>query len=162
MDWHNLSGPFCFSISDITRFFLFTEGKNIRQLELHHNSSISLRIPVTDSTSSPIALDYSFKDEKVYWTDVTNNIISRAFLNGSSQETIVSTRLSNPYGLAVDSFGQNIYWTDGTENVIEVASLKGLHRRVLIKDDLQDPRDLALDVTRGYAEKYRFIRCCMI
>lgn len=147
---------FVFANSDITRFFLFVEGKNIRQLALHHNSSISLRVPLTEPTSSPVALDYNFKDEKVYWTDVAKDTISRAFLNGSSQETIVSTRLSNPFGLAVDSFGQNIYWTDGTENVIEVASLNGLHRRILIKDDLQDPRDLALDVTRGYAEKYRF------
>lgn len=111
-----------------------------------------MRIPLTPPASSPVALDYSFKDEKVYWTDVANDTISRAFLNGSSQETVVSTRLSNPYGLAVDPFGQNIYWTDGTENVIEVASLDGLHRRVLIKNDLQDPRDLALDITRGYAE----------
>ena len=89
-------------------------------------------------------------DEKVYWTDVSLNIISRAFLNGSSQETIVSSGLQNPYGLAVDPFGQNIYWTDSVEEVIEVASMNGLYRRVLIKDDLQDPRDIILDVTRGY------------
>ena len=147
---------FCFCNSDITRFFLFVEGKNIRQLALHHNSSNSLRVPLTEPTSSPVALDYNFKDEKVYWTDVAKDTISRAFLNGSSQETIVLTKLSNPYGLAVDSFGQNIYWTDGTEKVIEVASLNGLHRRILIRDDLQDPRDITLDVTRGYAEKFRF------
>lgn len=150
---------FCFFISDVTRFLLFAEGRNIRQLELHFNSSSSLRIPLTEPTSSPVALDYNFKDEKVYWTDVGNDTISRAFLNGSSQETIVSTRLRNPYGLAVDSFGQNIYWTESYEEVIEVASLNGLYRRVLIKDDLQDPRDIALDVTRGYAEKCLFI-CC--
>lgn len=76
--------------------------------------------------------------------------ISRAFLNGSAHETLVSTRLRNPYGLALDPFGQNIYWTDYYENVIEVASLNGLYRRVLIRDDLQDPKDIVLDVTRGY------------
>ena len=89
-------------------------------------------------------------DEKVYWTDVSLNTISRAFLNGSSQETIVSTGLQNPFGLAVDPFGQNIYWTDSVEEVIEVASMNGLYRRVLFKDNLQDPRDIILDVTRGY------------
>ena len=111
-----------------------------------------MRIPLTEPASSPVALDYNFRDEKVYWTDVAKDTISRAFLNGSSQETIISNRLYNPYGLAVDPFGQNIYWTDSAENVIEVASLNGLHRRVLIRQDLQDPRDIGLDVTRGYAE----------
>ena len=138
------------SILDFTRFFLFPEGRNLRQLQLHVNSNLSLRIPLKEQTSSPMALDYNYLDEKVYWTDVVKDTISRAFLNGSSQETIVSTGLRGPYGLAVDSFGQNIYWTDTYEDVIEVASSNGLYRRVLIKDDLQSPRDIALDVTRGY------------
>lgn len=89
-------------------------------------------------------------DGKVYWTDVGKDAISRAFLNGTSQEIIVSTRLSYPHGLAVDPFGQNVYWTERYEDVIEVASLNGLYRRTLIKDDLQYPSDIVLDVTRGY------------
>ena len=75
-------------------------------------------------------------DGKVYWTDVGKNAISRAFLDGSSQEIIVLTRLSYPSGLAVDPFGQNFYWTERYEDVIEVASLNGQYRRTLIKDDL--------------------------
>ena len=82
---------------------------------------------------------------------MTLDKISRAFLNGSSQETIISSRVRNPFGLAVDPFGQNMYWTDSTEKTIEVASLNGLYRRILFNgSDLQDPRDIALDVTRGY------------
>ena len=137
-------------ISDITRFLLFAEGSNIRQLALHYNSTSSLRIPLKTSSSTVIALDYNPKDNRVYWTDVSNGTISRAFLNGSSQETIVSTQLRKPYGLAVDPFGQNIYWTDSVEDVIEVASLNGAYRAVLIGNDLQSARDIILDVTRGY------------
>lgn len=96
-------------------------------------------------------------DGKVYWTDIGKDTISRAFLNGSSQEIIVSTRLSYPHGLAVDPFGQNVYWTERYEDVIEVASLNGLYRRALIKDDLQYPSDIVLDVTRGY--QYIYIYC---
>ncbi|XP_078347608.1 low-density lipoprotein receptor-related protein 4-like [Oculina patagonica] len=136
--------------TDLPKFLLFAEGRNLKQLPLYQNTT-SFRIPLTkENISSPTALDYNFIDEKVYWTDVGLDTISRAFLNGSSQETIISTRLQNPYGLAVDSSGQNIYWTDSYENVIEVASLKGLYRRVLVKDDLQDPKDIILDVTRGF------------
>ena len=78
------------------------------------------------------------------------NTISRSFLNGSSQEIVVSSRIESPYGLAVDPFGQNIYWTDKAEDTIEVATLNGLYRRILINKDLQSPTDIALDVTRGY------------
>ncbi|XP_020602324.1 low-density lipoprotein receptor-related protein 4-like, partial [Orbicella faveolata] len=76
--------------------------------------------------------------------------LSRAFLNGSNLETIVSARLETPYGLAVDSFGQNIYWTDSSERLIEVASLNGLYRSVLVRENLQSPKDIVLDVTRGF------------
>ena len=118
---------------------------------MHFNhANTSSRIPLTTRPSSPVALDYNFKDDKVYWTDLTRDTISRAFLNGSSQEVVVSSGIRSSYGLAVDAFGGNIYWTDYTEDAIEVASLNGLYRRVLIKKDLQSPRDIALDVTRGY------------
>lgn len=120
-------------------------------MALHDNATVAatLKIPLANYISSPIALDYNFLDEKVYWADLGLETISRAFLNGSSQETIVSSRLSYPYGLAVDPFGQNVYWTERYANVIEVASLNGRYRRVLIRDDLKYPRDIVLDVTRG-------------
>ena len=122
------------------------------QLTLGDNATVasSLKIPLTGYNIRPQALDYNFMDGKVYWTDVGKDTISRAFLDGSSQQTIVSTRLSYPHGLAVDPFGQNVYWTERYEDVIEVASLNGLYRRTLIKDDLQYPSDIVLDVTRGY------------
>ena len=136
------------SVSEITTFLLFAEGSSLRQMAF--NATTSRRIPLKVPASKPIALDFDFLEEKVYWTDITLGTISRAYLNGSSQETVVRGGLNNPYGLAVDPFGRNIYWTDSTEQVIEIASTDGLYRRVLIKDNLQNPRDIILDVTRGY------------
>ena len=136
------------SISEITTFLLFAEGSSLRQMAL--NATTSRRIPLKVPASKPIALDFDFLEEKVYWTDITLGTISRAYLNGSSQETLVRGGLNNSYGLAVDPFGRNIYWTDSTKQVIEIASTDGLYRRVLIKDKLQNPRDIILDVTRGY------------
>ena len=78
-------------------------------MQLHFNSSTTFRIPLKTPPLTPVALDYNFQDEKVYWTDVSLNTISRSFLNGSAQEIVVSSRIENPYGLAVDPFGQNIY-----------------------------------------------------
>ena len=143
-----------FFFSEFSSFLLFVEGRNIRQMQLHFNSNTTYRIPLKTPPLTPVALDYNFQDEKVYWTDVSLNTISRSFLNGSSQEIVVSSRIESPYGLAVDPFGQNIYWTDKAEDTIEVATLNGLYRRILINKDLQSPTDIALDVTRGY-DRYR-------
>ena len=79
----------CPFISEFSRFLLFTDGNNIRQLPLSADTNTSLRIPFENGPSTPFALDYNLQGEKVYWTDVTLDTISRAFLNGSSQETIV-------------------------------------------------------------------------
>ncbi|XP_078360690.1 low-density lipoprotein receptor-related protein 4-like [Oculina patagonica] len=133
-------------------FLLFGEYNNLWQVALHDNATVgaTLKIPITKNISSAVALDYNFLDEKVYWADERLKRISRAFLNGTSQETIVQSRLSYLSGLAVDCFGENVYWTERYEDVIEVASLDGMYRRVLIRDELQNPRDIVLDVTRGF------------
>lgn len=37
-----------------------------------------------------VAVDFSFEDQYVYWSDVSADTISRRFLNGSGYETIIS------------------------------------------------------------------------
>ena len=77
--------------------------------------------------------------------------ISRAFLNGSSMETIVEFGVTYPEGMAVDWVAHNIYWADSGSNRIEVARLDGSSRRVLLWKNLSHPRGLALDPQNGYA-----------
>ena len=77
--------------------------------------------------------------------------ISRAFLNGSSMETIVEFGVTYPEGMAVDWVAHNIYWADSGSNRIEVARLDGSSRRVLVWKNLSHPRGLALDPQNGYA-----------
>ena len=35
-------------------------------------------------------MDYDLVEQKVYWTDVRRRTISRAYLNGTDQEVVVS------------------------------------------------------------------------
>ena len=85
----------------------------------------------------------------MYWTDVTRRTISRSFLNGSSQEVIINTKLKSPNGLAVDIVGRNLYWTDESSNKLEVSKLDGSYRTALVTSDLSKPRDIILDANRG-------------
>ena len=47
------------------------------------------RIPL-DDVLVPVAVDYDPVEQKVYWTDVRRRTISRAYLNGTDQEVVVS------------------------------------------------------------------------
>lgn len=109
---------------------------------------------------------------KVYWSDSTLKKISRANINGTADEEIISTGeekgfkccstplrqcgdsicvcvsasvgLMTTDGLAVDAVGRKIYWTDTGTNRIEVANLDGSMRKVLVWQNLDSPRAIAL------------------
>ena len=108
-------------------------------------------MPLSSSIiSRPVALDYDFVEDRVYWTDVTRNTISRSFLNGSMQEVIFQQNVQTPDGLAVDPIGRNLYWTDTGTNKLEVSKLDGSYRKALITTYLDEPRDIILDVSQGF------------
>ena len=46
------------------------------------------QIPL-ENISHPVAVDYDPVEGKVYWTDVVEKTINRAFVNGTKQEVIV-------------------------------------------------------------------------
>ena len=50
-------------------------------------------VPV-DDVKSPFALDFDDRDDMLYWTDVSMKTISRAHLNGSSQQLLIEHNLS--------------------------------------------------------------------
>lgn len=106
------------------------------------------RVPLANPTY-PNAIDVNPIDGRVYWTDSWQRSISRAFLNGTSQETIVGM-VRTPDGLAVDWVAGNLYWTDRIANRIEVAKLDGKYRKTLIYNNLQRPTQIVLDLESRY------------
>ena len=116
-----------------------------------HDSGLLTSVPLSSSIiTRPVALDYDVVEDRVYWTDVTKNTITRSFLNGSMQEVIFDKKLRTPDGLAVDIIARNLYWTDTGYNEIEVSKLDGSHRKALITSGLDEPRDIILDVNKGF------------
>ena len=59
--------------------------RQIFQADSSLNTITALKFPSLDR---PIALEYDFLDERVYWSDFNENLIKRMFLNGSKVETI--------------------------------------------------------------------------
>ena len=106
-------------------------------------------VPIELDMDRPVALDLDMTENRIYWTDIHRNTISRVFLNGSSPEVIVSENVYNSYGLAVDPLGRNIYWTDTSVDKIEVSRMDGTMRKTLIRQDLDYPSDIILDHRKG-------------
>ena len=106
-------------------------------------------VPIELDIRRPVALDLDPTENRIYWTDVTLNTISRVFINGSSPEVLMSENIYSPDGLAVDPLGGNIYWSDTGTNKIEVSRKDGTMRKTLIYSNLDEPRDIILDLTKG-------------
>ncbi|CAL1537092.1 unnamed protein product [Lymnaea stagnalis] len=111
----------------------------------------------TSELKNSVAVDYDWKDQMVYWSDITNDrsSISRMGFNFTSKtktsdtENLHTNTVRNPDGLAVDWVGRNLYWCDKTTDTIEVSRLDGKYRKVLLRQQLQEPRALEVFPQKG-------------
>lgn len=137
----------------LQKFLVFADGSysqaKISMLPLDGSSVGPITLPIELSMYRPVALGLDITDNRIYWTDVIQDTISRVFINGSSPEVIISVDVSTPDGLAVDPLGGNIYWTDTGTNKIEVSRMDGSMRKTLIDQHLDQPRDIILDLNKG-------------
>uniref|UniRef100_A0A8P4KAA0 EGF-like domain-containing protein n=1 Tax=Dicentrarchus labrax TaxID=13489 RepID=A0A8P4KAA0_DICLA len=126
-------------------YLLFSNRVSVRRISLDTNDHTDVHVPVPE-LHNVISLDYDSVDGKLYYTDVTLDVIRRANLDGSGMETVISQGLKTTDGLAVDWVSRNMYWTDTGRNTIEVARLDGTSRKVLVNNSLDEPRAIAVVV----------------
>jgi len=102
-----------------------------------------------------LALD--FKNEKVYWTDLSSDTIKRAnFAIPSGEtpttrtdiETIISAGVTNPLNIAIDPFRDKIYWNSTTTDDISRSNLDGSNIEVVISG-LSNPAGLDINEVLG-------------
>ena len=134
-------------------FIMFADGGagEIYQLQIDSDDVKPVPIIFTADAniSRPVALEFDPVEDRVYWTDVTLRIISRAFRNGTGYQTLFADKVGTADGLTVDLAGRNLYWTSTTYDTIEVSKLDGSFRRVLINSNLNQPRDIIVDPVAG-------------
>lgn len=102
----------CGANSSIQATVILANRYYIRQLDLNGRSTI-----LAHNLSNAVALDYDWKEECLYWSDVTQHGSSIRRLcdyknSSAAVETLHSPTLQNPDGLAVDWVGRNLYWCD--------------------------------------------------
>uniref|UniRef100_A0A8C5AXU6 EGF-like domain-containing protein n=1 Tax=Gadus morhua TaxID=8049 RepID=A0A8C5AXU6_GADMO len=124
-------------------YLLFSNRVSVRRISLDTNDHTDVHVPVPE-LHNVISLDYDSVDGKLYYTDVTLDVIRRSNLDGTGMETVISQGLKTTDGLAVDWVARNMYWTDTGRNTIEVARLDGTCRKVLVNNSLDEPRAIAV------------------
>jgi low density lipoprotein receptor-related protein 5/6 len=129
-------------------FLLYTRRDDIRRISVDTpNTNILIPLKGVQEAS---ALDFDRDQGMIYWSDIEMKTISRAFLNGSSQEIVIEFGLDFPEGLAVDWLARNLYWADAGTGRIEMSRLDGTNRRVLLWQNIQNPKSLVVDPARGF------------
>ncbi|GFO35071.1 low-density lipoprotein receptor-related protein 4 [Plakobranchus ocellatus] len=132
-----------------SKYLLFAARGNIGRISLDTPDHTDVFLPIPD-LHNVIALDFDYRDNMVYYTDVHLDVVRRAYLNGSMwTEDIILKELSTTDGLAIDWIARNLYWTDAGRDVIEVSRLDGSSRKKIIKRDLFEPRAITLYPKKG-------------
>ncbi|XP_076800304.1 low-density lipoprotein receptor-related protein 4-like isoform X2 [Clavelina lepadiformis] len=129
-------------------YLLFTSRTAIRRVSLEADQKTDTELPISDLRNT-IALDYHYRKQLLFFTDVYLNVIKRSNLDGTGAMTIVSRDLKTMDGIAVDWSANNFYWTDAGPNTISVARLDGSSRKVIINAMLDEPRALCVHPSRG-------------
>lgn len=132
--------------SDTNGFLLFANRLDIRKYRIDHTDFVSL-VP---NLANAIALDFHYTRGIFFWTDVTLDVIMRAYINGSGSSVVVSQGLESPGGIAVDWIHDKLYWSDSGSRRIEVSDLDGENRKVIVLEHLDKPRAIVLDPCTGW------------
>ncbi|XP_037071386.1 low-density lipoprotein receptor-related protein 6-like [Pollicipes pollicipes] len=129
-------------------FLLYSQKKFIRRISLEtFLNDVIIPIPGIKQAG---ALDFNMHDQRIYWMDINDTSISRAYTNGSGLQKIIELDTEFPEGIAVDWMAGNIYWSEAMTGRIEVARLSGASRRVLLWNSANHPRSIAVDAGAGY------------
>ncbi|XP_028410906.1 uncharacterized protein LOC114533567 [Dendronephthya gigantea] len=139
--------------SSSAEFLMFADagaGK-IYQISLDSVDVKPTALPFDENTkiTRPVALEYDWVEDRVYWTDATLRIICRAFRNGTGFEVLFND-IGAADGLTIDPAGRQLYWTSTTNNTVETSKLDGSFRRTLVRWNLDRPRDIIVDPIDGY------------
>lgn len=113
---------------------------DIRQVTLSNNKYTS----ILKGLHNAIALDYHHNRDLIFWSDVSTDVIKKAFINGTGIKDIVKWGLESPGGVAVDWIHDLLFWTDSGTRRVEVATFDGQLRSVIAANDLDKPRAIVV------------------
>ncbi|KAK2154047.1 hypothetical protein LSH36_278g02066 [Paralvinella palmiformis] len=102
-------------------------------------------IPVIN-ISNAVAVGYDPTEKRIYWSDVREHTISRAYVTGTADQQVLFSNVTTADGLTLDVYNRMLYWTDTNSDTVEQSTMDGRSRKTLISRNLDQPRAIVLDV----------------
>lgn len=140
------------SCAALNTFILFARRTDIRRISLDVDSVIDVSLPLENVTGA-IAIDWDSQTDQIYWTDIFQNTINVAGIDGSNQRVLVDQNLHTPAGVSIDWVARKLYWTDDLTidryDRIEVSELDGSNRSIVVIGGMERPRDIVVHPLQG-------------
>ncbi|XP_069750812.1 sortilin-related receptor isoform X2 [Narcine bancroftii] len=135
-------------VIEVNEFILYALRSSIHRYVLSSNTDEALPL---QNLRGAVALDFDYESNCLYWADISQHIIQRLCLNGSTgQNIVIKDGLQTVEALAFDSISRLLYWIDAGAKKLEVSNPDGDLRLTLLNSTtLERPRALALDPTEG-------------
>ncbi|XP_046328862.2 low-density lipoprotein receptor-related protein 4-like isoform X2 [Haliotis rufescens] len=143
----------CKTREPVAAILLVVDRKELKKVDLVNGKVTSIPLADESSQSRPTAIDYSFKNHTIYWTDYRETGIYTAQLEGDAlkdKKKLFWTGIRDPQGIALDWVHNNLYWSDLSAHSLHVASLDTMIQKTLLDADLGYIRGLAVDPRHGW------------
>lgn len=107
-------------------------------------------LPVVSRRARFVGLDFDARDEKIYYSDVLQDVIYRVHRRTEAKEIVLASQNEGVEGLAVDWASKNLYYIDSRKGTLNVLSTRNVtYRRTLLKN-LKRPRAIVVHPNRGF------------
>ncbi|XP_025082136.1 low-density lipoprotein receptor-related protein 5-like [Pomacea canaliculata] len=97
-----------------------------------------------------MGIDYDPVDGRVYWSDIEDETIRSAKLDGSDAQLVHSiSQGGSLWGLSLDSVSRLLFYADHGNKVIGMISLDTNSHQIVVDSDIDYPIDIELDKHNG-------------
>ena len=138
-------GRTCKRRGGVEPWILFTNKYYLRNMSTdatHYNL-------VHQNLRNVVALDYDYKNEEVYFCDVSAKTIFKSKIGSEDRTNIIRHNSNGLEGMAIDWVNRKLYWLDRHTQHLSVSELDGRYRKA-IKTDIDDPRAITIHPGIGY------------
>ncbi|XP_052741747.1 low-density lipoprotein receptor-related protein 2 [Bicyclus anynana] len=137
----------CKRKDNITAWIIFTNKYYVRNM----STDASLYNLMHQDLMNVVAIDFDFKENKMYFADVSAKIIYRSDYTdpNPTKEVVIRHDSHGLEGIAIDWIGRKLYWLDRHSKNLDVSELDGTRRKTL-KTGIADPRAIVVHPGTGY------------
>lgn len=137
----------CKRKDNTTAWIIFTNKYYVRNM----STDASLYNLMHQDLMNVVAIDFDFKEQRMYFADVSAKTIYRSNYTdpNPTKEVVIRHDSHGLEGIGVDWIGRKLYWLDRHSKNLDVSELDGTRRKTL-KTGVTDPRAIVVHPGTGY------------